>query len=144
MLRRFFTKLRGGDADLPAVSSSKLPLRAFGEGMVRLARRLLYNQTMSRGEEVTLMQATKDTHAKRASVSATRDTGFRPRAMPAAELEKTTARLYRVQSGDTLDSIARRFYGSESVSHELQEMNRELLGGSKHVSPGQILFLPEL
>jgi len=60
------------------------------------------------------------------------------------ESEKTTVRLYCVQIGDTLRSIAERFYGSELSWPSLYLANKWALQGLDRVSPGQILYIPEL
>lgn len=94
------------------------------------------------GKEAEEMVATKDSVAKRSSVS--ENHGFCSAWMPTSESEKTTARLYRVQSGDTLVSIARKFYGSERIWGELYRANHEVLIGAKGVTPGLVIHLPDL
>jgi nucleoid-associated protein YgaU len=52
--------------------------------------------------------------------------------------------LYRVEHGDTLKSIAARFYGDESYWSVLYLANMAALGGARELSSGQVLYLPDL
>jgi nucleoid-associated protein YgaU len=58
--------------------------------------------------------------------------------------EITTARLYRVQDGDDLRSIADRAYGHAEFWVFILEANRHEIGSGGDVHPGQILQLPDL
>jgi nucleoid-associated protein YgaU len=60
------------------------------------------------------------------------------------EPESSTLRLYRIEYGDTLKSIAKKFYGKESYWSTLYLVNLAVLGDSEELSTGQILYLPDL
>jgi hypothetical protein len=51
-------------------------------------------------------------------------------------------RTYRVEAGDTLVSLAKRFYGNERQWVIIYEANRESIGKGV-IKPGQVLLLPE-
>ncbi|MDR1174100.1 MAG: LysM peptidoglycan-binding domain-containing protein [Treponema sp.] len=52
-------------------------------------------------------------------------------------------RSYAVQSGDTLQKIAARFYGNQALWRKIYEANRNAIGPNPdHINLGQILFIP--
>ena len=53
-----------------------------------------------------------------------------------------TARVYRVRKGDTLSSIARKFYGTSTASQAIFDANRDVLSNLSHVRSGMMLKLP--
>jgi nucleoid-associated protein YgaU len=53
-----------------------------------------------------------------------------------------TAYVYRVQPGDTLESIAADYYGDAAYAWSLYQANSDVLGGSTQVTPGMLLALP--
>ena len=53
-----------------------------------------------------------------------------------------TARLYRVRKGDTLNAIARKFYGTSTASQAIFDANRDVLSNLNHVRSGMMLRLP--
>ena len=52
------------------------------------------------------------------------------------------ARHYTVQPGDTLSSIAQRFYGSTADWRSLYEANRSVIENPNVIYPGQVLNVP--
>lgn len=58
--------------------------------------------------------------------------------------ESTTARLYRVQEGDSLPSIANLAYGCPELWIFILHANLETIRDQDVLRPGQILHLPEL
>lgn len=58
--------------------------------------------------------------------------------------EKTTARFYRVQEGDTLPSIAKKLYGYEDFWRGIYEANATILETPDELVPGTILYIPGL
>jgi nucleoid-associated protein YgaU len=57
--------------------------------------------------------------------------------------EKTTARLYRVQQGDNLHSIAARLYGLPEFWILIYSANAAEIEANGGIRPGQILYLPD-
>jgi LysM repeat protein len=53
-----------------------------------------------------------------------------------------TARRYTVQRGDTLSSIAQRFYGRAADWNRLFSANKSVLSNPDMIFPGQVLTLP--
>jgi len=51
-------------------------------------------------------------------------------------------RTYTVQSGDTLASIARRFYKSPARWRDIQDANFNTLEGTAKLKPGMVLMIP--
>lgn len=54
----------------------------------------------------------------------------------------TPARTYKVKSGDTLSSIAKKMYGDSQKWRGIQEANKDKLQGSTHLKIGQELIIP--
>jgi LysM repeat protein len=52
------------------------------------------------------------------------------------------ARSYTVRPGDTLSSIAQRFYGNPADWHRLYQANRSVLHNPNVIYPGQVLHVP--
>ncbi len=57
---------------------------------------------------------------------------------------KPKVRLYRIQSGDTLTRISRKFYGSSRYYRELYEVNKDSLKSVSDLRVGQRLKIPPL
>ncbi|MDR2613453.1 MAG: LysM peptidoglycan-binding domain-containing protein [Deltaproteobacteria bacterium] len=60
-------------------------------------------------------------------------------APPLHAQEQTQA--YVVQKGDTLSSIARRFYGKSSLGSALWRANRELVAHPRRLTPGDTIYI---
>lgn len=71
------------------------------------------------------------------ATAATTATG-KPLPEPVPELK-----TYIVEVGDTLRSIAERFYGSTDPWQKIYEANKDRLNNPDPLSPGQILVIPE-
>ncbi len=54
----------------------------------------------------------------------------------------TGLRTYRVRLGDTLKSISRQFYGTQSRHGELLEANRDVIIGADDLPEGIVLTIP--
>jgi nucleoid-associated protein YgaU len=54
-----------------------------------------------------------------------------------------TDRMYVVAEGDTLSSIARKFYGSASSRRRIPEANRALIRDPYLIQPGWRLRIPQ-
>lgn len=52
------------------------------------------------------------------------------------------AKMYTVQSGDTLSGIAQQFYGDGNRYNEIFEANRPMLTDPNMIYPGQVLRIP--
>lgn len=61
----------------------------------------------------------------------------KPDAMPPG------SRQYTVLAGDTLASIALKFYKSRAMSDHIKDANFNQLGGKDVIRPGQVLIIPE-
>ena len=53
------------------------------------------------------------------------------------------SREYTVGPGDTLASIANKFYKNRSMSDHIKDANFHQLGGKDVIKPGQVLIIPE-
>lgn len=58
--------------------------------------------------------------------------------------ESTPARIYVVQHGDSLNRIARLQMGSEALSEELFQANRDVIPSRERLLPGMELVIPEV
>jgi LysM repeat protein len=59
-----------------------------------------------------------------------------------AQASAQATRRYTVQRGDTLSSIAQRFYGSSGDWNRLYAANRSVLRNPDMIFPGQVLVIP--
>jgi nucleoid-associated protein YgaU len=58
------------------------------------------------------------------------------------EKKKTAPRSYKVQPGDTLASISRKFYRSSARWPRILEANKETISKPAELKPGQTLVIP--
>ena len=58
------------------------------------------------------------------------------------ETPTDAAKMYTVQSGDTLSGIAQEFYGDGNRYNEIFEANRPMLKDPNMIYPGQVLRIP--
>ena len=70
-------------------------------------------------------------------------TGLAPVAAPAAPVGETAVRTYKVESGDTLAGIARKYYKSSGQWQKIAEANKATLSDPTKLKPGMILVIPE-
>ena len=61
---------------------------------------------------------------------------------PAGFADRTVKRTYSVRRGDTLWSIAQRFYGDASRNKDIRDANRKTLGGNDELTEGMLLVIP--
>lgn len=50
---------------------------------------------------------------------------------------------YKVEANDTLQRIAKKFYGSNKDWYKIYEVNKDILGSPDKIKPGQILKIPK-
>ncbi|MBX9792163.1 MAG: LysM peptidoglycan-binding domain-containing protein [Pirellulales bacterium] len=55
----------------------------------------------------------------------------------------TASRVYRVQDGDTLAAISRKFFGDAQKHQEILAANRDQLTDAAALRPGMVLVIPE-
>lgn len=60
------------------------------------------------------------------------------------EAEPTLPTKHIVQSGDTLTSIAVKFYGNPSGIHRILKANSDVLKDPNRINAGQLLVIPEI
>jgi nucleoid-associated protein YgaU len=95
--------------------------------------------------QADLVEARKKPSAKDAAKPARDAKGFSTNATTAAAehaVGKET-RTYTVQKGDTLASIARKFYKSAQRYKDIQDANQNLLQGGVDLKVGQVLIIPK-
>jgi nucleoid-associated protein YgaU len=57
--------------------------------------------------------------------------------------DTTTARMYVVQSGDSLSKIAKKFYGNANSWKRIFEANKDVIKNPDLIQPGWKLQIPE-
>jgi len=62
---------------------------------------------------------------------------------PAVPESPAIPRTYVVQEGETLESIARKFYGDASLWTEIYDLNSDRMERGGTVRPGQVLLMPQ-
>ena len=50
--------------------------------------------------------------------------------------------FYKVQRGDSLPKISRKFYGTSRLWRKILQANREILSSPRHLRVGMVLFIP--
>jgi nucleoid-associated protein YgaU len=53
------------------------------------------------------------------------------------------SRQHTVVPGDTLASIAMKYYRNRAMSNNIKDANFNQLGGKDTIKPGQVLIIPE-
>ena len=59
------------------------------------------------------------------------------------QTQATKPKVYEVQSGDTLSSIAKQQFGDANAYQKIFEANRPMLKDPDEIYPGQVLIIPE-
>jgi hypothetical protein len=62
-------------------------------------------------------------------------------ASPKLTLAQETTQTYVVQPGDTINGIAKRFYGKSSLGPSLWRANRELVAHPSRLTPGDTIYI---
>lgn len=65
-----------------------------------------------------------------------------PRATAPAPLQPPPERTYRIQAGDTLQSIARKVYGTSRGWERILEANRQVIASPTRIRAGVLLKIP--
>jgi nucleoid-associated protein YgaU len=71
-----------------------------------------------------------------------RATGLAPATASAAPAGETGVRTYKVESGDTLAGIARKYYKNSGQWQKIAEANKATLSDPTKLKPGMILVIP--
>jgi LysM repeat protein len=111
----------------------------------------LKNENLKLQEQVTKLQADlvlarRKPTAKDPVKPATRDQkGFStvPATAAAEKAVGKETRTYTVQKGDTLASIARKFYNTAQRYKDIQDANQNQLNGGVNLKIGQVLIIPK-
>jgi nucleoid-associated protein YgaU len=74
-------------------------------------------------------------------VSGSSSTAASPAGGPAANAP--TARMYIVQSGDSLSKIAKKFYGNANTWKKIFDANRDVVKNPDVIQPGWKLQIPD-
>ena len=64
-------------------------------------------------------------------------------ASPSGAKEAPTARMYIVQSGDSLSKISKKFYGDANSWKRIFEANRDIVKNPDMIQPGWKLQIPD-
>ena len=72
-----------------------------------------------------------------------RATGIAPATASAAPAGEAGVRTYKVESGDTLAGIARKYYKNSGQWQKIAEANKATLSDPTKLKPGMILVIPE-
>ena len=95
--------------------------------------------------QADLVEARKRPSAKDAAKSARDAKGFstNPTTAAAERAIGPETRTYTVQKGDTLASIARKYYKNPARYKDIQDANQNLLNGTVNLKIGQVLIIPK-
>ena len=66
-----------------------------------------------------------------------------PPPPPEAPEPEPAAEYYEIVSGDTLGSIAKRFYGKASAYTKIYEANKDIIENPDRIYPGQKIIIPK-
>lgn len=64
-------------------------------------------------------------------------------ALRSPQPQAARPKVHEVQSGDTLSSIANKYYGEANAYQRIFEANRPMLSDPDEIYPGQVLIIPE-
>jgi nucleoid-associated protein YgaU len=64
-------------------------------------------------------------------------------ALRSPQPQAARPKVHEVQSGDTLSSIANKYYGEANAYQRIFEANRPMLNDPDEIYPGQVLIIPE-
>ncbi|HEY8902866.1 MAG TPA: LysM domain-containing protein [Chthoniobacterales bacterium] len=106
----------------------------------------LKNENLKLQEQVMHLQAELSEARKRPIGRTGRDAkGFssNPTTAAAERAIGPETRTYTVQEGDTLASIARKFYKSSARWKDIADANQTLLNGSVNLKIGEVLIIPD-
>jgi LysM repeat protein len=96
-----------------------------------------------RNENLNLRQQIEDRWSEKKAASATGKTAERTKSQPNEKTKGSgQARSYTVQRGDTLASIARKFYKNSARWQKILEANSDIIGKPGDLKPGQTLTIP--
>jgi nucleoid-associated protein YgaU len=76
-------------------------------------------------------------------VSGSSSTAASPSGAAAAAGNAPTARMYIVQSGDSLSKIAKKFYGNANTWKKIFDANRDVVKNPDVIQPGWKLQIPD-
>jgi nucleoid-associated protein YgaU len=110
----------------------------------------LKNENLKLQEQVTqlkadLTDARRKPSSKDAAKAARDAKGFstNPTTAVAEKAVGKETRTYTVQKGDTLASIARKFYNSSQRYKDIADANQNQLNGTVNLKIGQVLIIPK-
>ncbi len=110
----------------------------------------LKNENLKLQEKLVLVQADlvearKRPSAKDAAKAARDSKGFstNPATATAERAIGPETRTYTVQKGDTLASIARKYYKNPNRYKDIADANQNLLNGTVNLKIGQVLIIPK-
>ena len=120
---------------------------ADGGIMTKREAARLKNENLKLQQQVTqlqadLVEARRKPSAKDAAKPA-RGTQVNPPVVVAEQAIGKETRTYTVQKGDTLASIARKFYKTSQRYKDIQDANQNLLSGGVNLKVGQVLIIPK-
>lgn len=90
-----------------------------------------------RNENESLRKLVTDLRNPKAAAAARVANPGAPDSMPAGSHQ------YTVERGDTLASIANKFYKNRAMSANIKDANFNQLNGKDSIKPGQVLIIPE-
>ncbi len=117
------------------------------EGESRVLSSLSRGEFITRQESVRLRNQNLDLQKRLAETRATmRERSLPPKTNAAEQAARRNpppgARTYTVAPGDTLASIARKFYKNTARYQDILDANYNALQGKTDLKPGQVLIIP--
>jgi tetratricopeptide (TPR) repeat protein len=113
---------------------------------VTLATTLSGEGIVTRGEAARLknenLNLRKELEERAAKLKLATDKPDNRHSVPAEGPKRAGNRAYVVQEGDTLYSIARKFYDSPSRWKHIRDANKGKLAGGAKLKPGETLIIP--
>lgn len=129
----------------PAGPHAKEAANFMKQDELKVATTLSHGALMSqedaarlKNDNLALRKQLAELRASRAPVTAGSMAPDEPAAPP-----PPGSRTYAVESGDTLASISRKFYGSSAHWQKIQSANKSVLKGTVKLKPGMTLVIPK-
>lgn len=125
--------------------SRDLAIRLGEEGLVSKAEAIrIRNENEALKKQISFFREDKNKNAQKPGKPPTDSKGFSkvPQTREAEQAIDANTRTYTVKKGDTLATIAKKFYNSKERWKDIVDANHNQLQGGTNLRDGQILIIP--
>ncbi len=123
----------------------ELAIRLGDEGLVSKAEAIrIRNENEALKKQISFFREDRNSQKQKTGKPPTDSKGFSkvPQTRAAETVVGPDTRTYTVKKGDTLGSIAKKFYNSKDRWKDIEDANHNQLQGSTNLREGQVLIIP--